>query len=494
MPNQPLQSSRTNKRTGLILLAALFSLILEGCQPGRIQVDPPPTITPPPVQSELTPQTDPAVQESAPTLPAEPVSPDPDPVPIAGIEINTGAHPTAQSLGFQSGAAWLRRNALRWPVVEPERGQRLWNTELDNELIAAAENGLEVILIVRDTPPWAQQHEGIACGPIKESEFEAFANFLQDAVTRYSQPPFNVKYWELGNEPDVVVNNLGFPFGCWGIPDDPYYGGGYYGRMLQAVYPVIKAADPNAQVLIGGLLLDCNPGVPDACADPRPLTFLEGILAEGYAPYFDGVSFHAYDYYEGALGQYGNQRWISKWNTTGPVVTAKVAFLRSLLSKYGVYDKYLINSESAMINTTGKPCDAVCEESKAIYAVQSMTAAVAQDLRANIWYSLQGWRDSGLIGPSPDFQALPAYQAFRFASEKLSTAQFIQNNPNYPGVVIYEMQRGTARFWVVWSLDGAEHGITLPQASVAVWDLYGSPVSIPGTEVTVSVRPLYIEW
>jgi hypothetical protein len=37
------------------------------------------------------------------------------------------------------------------------------------------------------------------------------------------------------------------------------FGGEYYGNMLKIVYPAIKSADPQAQVLVGGLLLDCDP-------------------------------------------------------------------------------------------------------------------------------------------------------------------------------------------------------------------------------------------
>ena len=40
-------------------------------------------------------------------------------------------------------------------------------------------------------------------------------------------------------------------FGCWGDNDDDYYGGGYYADMLKMVYPAVKSADPQAQVLIG---------------------------------------------------------------------------------------------------------------------------------------------------------------------------------------------------------------------------------------------------
>ena len=162
---------------------------------------------------------------------------------------------------------------------------------------------------------------------------------MEEAVTRYSKPPYNVKYWELGNEPDVDPANMppNAVYGCWGNINDPYYGGGYYAELLKAIYPRIKVADPDAQVLIGGLLLDCDPTNPPIDANtglPRnctPSRFLEGILLNGGGEFFDSVSFHAYDYYGSNLGEYSNANWHSSWNTTGPVLTAKVNYLRKLL-------------------------------------------------------------------------------------------------------------------------------------------------------------------
>lgn len=494
-----LNSMKNHRRAFQSLLAALLIPLLVGCNLERAQVNRAPASTPenqadlPPPSVSIETLVATLMPPTATTVPNTP-APLPTSYPVVGLEVNAGEPPEARIQGLQSGAFWLRRNALLWSRIEPERGQRFWDTQLESEISAASENNLEVILIVRDAPSWAQQFEGIGCGPVKESEFAAFASFLQEAVTRYSQPPFNVKYWELGNEPDVFVNNLGFPFGCWGDLNDPYYGGGYYGKMLQVVYPAIKAANPEAQVLIGGLLLDCNPNLPEVCADPQPARFLEGILQGGYGAYFDGVSFHAYDYYLGELGQYENRGWDSRWNTTGPVLTAKAAFLRAVLTSYGIYDKYLINTESALINTTGNPCDEVCQESKAIYAAQVFTTAVAQNLRGNIWYSLLGWQDSGLLGPSPEFQKLPLYLAFQFASEKLTNAAFIQTIQSTPGVIVFEMQRDSTRLLVAWSMDGSEHVIALPQAPTAVWDMFGSPINGTGSELNITIQPVYIEF
>ncbi|HEX9090337.1 MAG TPA: hypothetical protein VF831_02555, partial [Anaerolineales bacterium] len=167
-------------------------------------------------------------------------------------------------------------------------------------------NHITPIMLIGDTPDWALK-TGFTCGAVAQDKFPALANFAYDLVKRYSVPPFNVRYWELWNEPDAAGL-----LGCWGDPTDrDYYGGYYYGQMIKAVYPSIKLADPQAQVLVGGLLLDCNPDPNFPQPPPKdctPSKFLKGILESGAGPYFEGVSFHAYDYYSGT-GTYWNPNW-----------------------------------------------------------------------------------------------------------------------------------------------------------------------------------------
>ena len=261
--------------------------------------------------------------------------------------------------------SWTRRNAVVWSSIEKSEGVYDWSAMagLETELRNASSSGIQVILIVRSTPQWARKHAGSGptCGPMAENKMGAFGNFMQQLVARYSVAPYNVKYWEMWNEqdaPEQLVENI---WGCWGDTGDAYNGGGYYAKMLKAAYPKIKAADGQAQVVFGGLLLDCDPrktgtgGCANAQAAIAPM-FLEGALKDGAGPYFDGLSFHGYDYYDyvdwnnpAALGKYGNGGWQSAWNTTGPVTVAKVEFIKSMLTKYSATGKFLMNTEVALI-------------------------------------------------------------------------------------------------------------------------------------------------
>lgn len=397
-------------------------------------------------------------------------------------------------------ASWTRGRSVLWSIVEPSEGVRDWDalSSLESELQDASSRGIQVILVVHSTPEWARKiaGSGPTCGPIHANKLAAFGSFMNEMVARYSVPPYNVKYWELWNEPDVdpslVSTNSGF--GCWGDQADPYYGGRYYAEMLKTVYPQIKAADPQAQVLMGGLLMDCDPRPGAGCAaighSALPGKFLEGILLNNGGSYFDGISFHAYDIYQNQLGQYANPGWQSAWNTTGPSLIAKAQFIQSMLSQYGVSGKYLMNTETALLCTECSS-DAVFEASKAYYVAQSYSAAIAQGLRANIWYSMLGWRNSGLL--NADLSPRPAYTAFQFSRNTLQNAIGVRDITEYAGLKGYEVQQADRRIWVLWSLDGNTHSVDLPVAPVFAWDALGTPVA-PDASVDVSLNPLYLEW
>jgi hypothetical protein len=340
--------------------------------------------------------------------------------------------------------------------------------------------------------------------------FGAFASFMHDLVARYSVAPYNVKYWEIWNEPDIDYRTPGLPpnsdWGCLGNQDDPYYGGGSYETMLADVYPQIKSADAQAQVLVGGLLLDCDPRPGAGCAkvghSNLPSKFLEGILRNSGTscfPCFDGISFHSYDFYQGQLGDYSNANWQSAWNTTGPDITAKAEFIKSLMKTYKVSGKFLMNTESGIIISPSDNCDGdlTFKTTKAYYVAQAYAVAVAEGLRANLWYSVLGWDSSCLL--NPDLSTQPAYTAFQVShSELLASTLVGALTPSDIGgstkVMGYKFNRGDRRIWVVWSLDGSSHSITpILGTPLAVVDALGSAVT-PARTLTVGLDPLYLEW
>jgi hypothetical protein len=395
---------------------------------------------------------------------------------------------------------------LLWHEVEAQEGVRDWAlaSELEEKLQAISAQNQEAILIIRGTPEWAQAFPGSFCGPISNEKLAAFASFVSEAVARYSQPPYNVKYWELGNEPDVdpAILRPRSPFGCWGDPNDANYGGGYYAEMLKQAYPQIKSINPEARVLVGGLLLDCDPLNPPETEpgsgvrkDCRSGLFLQGILEGGGGEFFDGVSFHAYDYYQGTPGNYSNPNWYSAWDTTGPVLKAKAHYLHAVLESYGYPDKFLMNTETALLcGRDGK--EPVCqtedfERTKASYLSMANAAALADGLRANIWYSLRGWRGSQLVGT--DGQPNRAFQALQFNGGLLAGVEAAGEVLEYPEIKAYEFRTPELRIWVMWSVDGSARELQLAETPRAIFDILGNEVP-PSLILSLSDEPLYVVW
>ena len=408
---------------------------------------------------------------------------------VFGVEMDHVSEGTLLDMATQARVTWVRRNGVFWNEIEPNEGTRDWSSlaELESEMTLLSQNGMNLVLIVRGVPAWARASGGHVCGPIAQAKFSAFASFMRELVSRYSQPPYNVRYWELGNEPDSPFISETSPFGCWGDSGNRYYGGGHYGKMLKAVYPEVKAANPDVQVLVGGLLMDCDPNNPPPGRTCTMSKFLEGILQEGAGDSFDGVSFHSYDYY-GFLGAYSNPNWNGAYNTTGPVIQIKANLLYSVLERYGHHDKYLMATETALL------CDNSCTEdyetTKAIYAAQNFTLSLVSRLSSSIWYSYTNpWRSTNLVQSS---NPKPAYFALQTVSEKLSNATYRQKI-TLPNLSVYEFTRNGERVWVAWSMDGVNHRITLPTLPDRMWDLFGNSLPISNS-VTIGMQPVFLEW
>jgi hypothetical protein len=267
--------------------------------------------------------------------------------------------------------------------------------------------------------------------------------------------------------------------------------------MLKAIYPQVKAADPEANVLVGSLMLDCDPENQTGL-DCHSTRFFEGILTHGGGPFFDGVAFQAYDFYGGELGKYANTNWDSTWDTTGPVHIAKARFLKTVLAAYGLADQRPLFSEGAIIGFPFGECgNGDFEDTKAYYVASSYAAAITEGISANIWHSLYGWRCSGLI--DPDLAPKPAFDAYQFARDTLQDAQGLgaiipEEVGGNTGVMGYKFDQGGDRIWVLWSLDGAVHNVTLePGIPDAVYDVFGNAES-PAATTMVDLVPRYLVW
>jgi hypothetical protein len=414
---------------------------------------------------------------------------------IFGAEVLKITTSQGVDLVYQAGSNWLRFNGVIWPAIEPTKGNFDWPSidALKTQLAAIQDKHLNVILVVRNTPAWAREFPNSGCGPIKASEFSSFADFMTRLVGQLSVAPYNVKYWEIGNEPDAPIIDSDSIFGCWGrVTDTTYYGGSEFGNMLRAVYPAIKAADPNSKVLVGGLLLDCDPNNPPSGKDCSSSHFLAGVLANGNGAYLDGVSYHAYDYYQ-SPGVYDNPNWHSD-NATGPSAIAKDNFVRSTLANAGYSNKPLFNTETSLI-CQGDPiakCNADYEKTKAAFIAVDYASAIVNKINTRIWYDVFGeWYYTGLMYDINTPR--PAYTAFKAANTELAYATYVRDLTQFPGVKGYEFTRGSRTVWFLWANSLNTYPVTFNRAPDNVYDMLGQPLT-PAANTTVDNNPKYFEW
>lgn len=172
------------------------------------------------------------------------------------------------------GVGWLRLD-VAWERVQPG-GETTYNWSAYDRVIAAAGmHQLKMVATLAGAPVWARGDcSGGGCPPANPATFAVFA---ARAAARYQ--PMGLQVWEVWSEPNTAR--------AWMPKPDA----AAYTRLLQAVYPAIRQANPQAIVLSGGLSPVANDDENVAEID-----YLPQLYAAGAKGYFDAVSAHPYTY------------------------------------------------------------------------------------------------------------------------------------------------------------------------------------------------------
>jgi hypothetical protein len=424
-----------------------------------------------------------------------------------GFEVNRRLGGTLGQRAIELGSQWVRLNRVNWREIQPNEGDPYdWSvlSSFEDELRWASTAGFTPIVVVQHSPRWATINDPYEtdCGAIRMDKLGAFAAFMQALVSRYKVPEFNVHFWELFNEPDVDPTLVApdAVFGCWGDIDDPFYGGRHYGEMLKAVTPAIKAADPGAKVLVGGLLL----ATPHTSEPDRgtPEFFLQGILEAGAAPYFDILAYHSYTWYLGEDIDYDNGPRSGAWQPWGGWTVGKARFLRQTMGQYGV-DKRLFLDETALGCNAEywPPCEpppATLFEAQADYVTRTFSRALSEDIRGFIWFTLDypGWQNTPLLDGANNPR--PAYVAYQHLIARLYKSRFVLKPDYGPEVEAYSFAKGPVIVQVAWSVDTTPDTIAVPQSKfLAAYNRDGAPLTPEsvGTDYQFSVgfSPIFLE-
>ncbi len=164
----------------------------------------------------------------------------------------------------EGGFIWVRQ-PFYWSQIEPTVGARSprpyfdW-TVPDRILAALARHpGLRLVAVLDDSPP------------VPPADPDRFAAFAGAFAARYGA---QVDYYQVWDEPNLAAH--------WGGgPVSPPA----YADLLARTVRAIRAADPDARILLAGLAPTIETG-PQNLSDMR---YLEQLYQAGAAPYFDVV-------------------------------------------------------------------------------------------------------------------------------------------------------------------------------------------------------------
>jgi hypothetical protein len=198
-----------------------------------------------------------------------------------GPESPTGASsfPLYRDLGvrvMQTGLSWKSTAASR-PAdpTNPDDPAYTWKASLDETIADAQANGMQMLLIVQDTPVWA--NGGHADGAWAPTDPQDYANFMIAASRRYPM----VKRWLIWSEPCRKTSFMP-------ITRQPYQHPltreqkaqvQRYAVILDAAYGALKGIDPSNVVIGGNTWSVC---------DIRPLDWVRYLrLPNGDPPRLD---------------------------------------------------------------------------------------------------------------------------------------------------------------------------------------------------------------
>jgi hypothetical protein len=316
-----------------------------------------------------------------------------------------------------------------------------------------------------------------------------WTDFIDAVVTRYSGPPYNIKYWEIYNEPDDVSGTWG-ELDCSGDYELRAFGDhpDEYVAHLQAAYNTIKAIDPDAVVMMGAIAHDWF--VPDGGVFVE--SFFDDILSLGAADYFDVANFHYYPHLK------------DRWETqTGlPGVRAKTAAIQAIMAANNV-DKPIICTELG-ISSGGPPphWPSETEDSQAAELIREFTQSIAAGNKVSIWYNMADYgyddfyAEFGLLDV-PGYAPKLAVDAYTTLAGALPGFEYVRplgatemGATNMEGYLFWDQPGGEA-LYILWSADGSAQTLTLPPGVTAVIDKFGNPVTYSST-LDIDEQPVLI--
>lgn len=430
---------------GLLLFVGLFMLGMVGFSSLALHA------------SQEAPESEPPVSAQQLPSPAVAASADQSNQGIFGIQMygDSREGSTYYNALTDLGPQWLRVTVY-WGNVERTRGIYDWSGADRIVGYAVTNPDVKIILTIDFAPEWAVQNSNIGTGgPIDEEALDDFAAWVEAIVERYNGDGVNdapgspvIDFIEVYNEPDRFCNGGN----GWGN------NGKEYAELLKIVHESAKKANPNIQIMMGGIAYDwfnavvdeqgnCDhTGIEDfffTAPTPFVIDFLDTVLANGGGDYFDWMAFHVYPQFAKNWTNSPNPD-ISKALQTNQLsigVLEKTMHIREKLAQYGYYNKPIAITEvGATADPTVGPYPIYPDsgnQKQAEHVVAIGAQALAAGVSAMIWWPLfdiptLGHENDGLVTPN-DTSRRPSFAVYQNLIDELGNAKPVSNLRNTTG-------------------------------------------------------------
>ncbi len=383
------------------------------------------------------------------------------------------------------GVGWMRI-PVNWYEVEPREGLSLWKQV--EEAVAEhkrAYPGLHFVVTLRAKSPWASEKAPAGVSPrasLPPRDLDAYYRFVFGMATRGRGV---VDCWQIENEEDS---------GAWwaGTATE-------YLALLQTAHRAIRAADPDAKIMLGGFTselttvaaglargVDKNeiarqlgvkgPVDPRAEAWLRPqLDQMEAILA-GAGPYVDVVDIHLYNDYHS--------------------IPDRVQWLRDRMRAHG-YEKPIWATE---VGGPDIAVDPFSETAQAEQVAKRVALTLGSGVQKIFWLGLhdmqnQGprWDNLGLVTRGGVKKpAFPVYQTLARMLGDMPATSF-----EVPGGYGVRFGQGARAKWLLWSDRKASYRLTVGLSAVRVVSVNGRSQLLSAdkgvVQLSLSGSPILLE-
>jgi len=388
-------------------------------------------------------------------------------VAALGNRVRSDEIPAAVALLREAGVQW-QREEIFWHEAQQEPGGPFrWGGDAaglhnyDLAIDAQTRAGIRLLGLLDYNPAWFKGRN-----PRPEEWIDDWGVFVYNAVARYGRDRGQIKYWELWNEPNLA--KYGYESGLYTVED--------FVRILEVGRAAAKAADPEAQIVMGGLASIWSEPPSEHHYDY--FDYLERVGQLGGWRHVDILAIHPYrpDVPEG-------EAWRRDQSLT---FRQEMARLDALLATYG--PKPVWFTELGWSANTRWP--GVDPDTQAFYLIRAYMLAIAHpSVEKVFWYDFRNDTANapyerpaydpgevefhyGLLNrtypldPNRGDLRKPAFLAFRTMTQMLGglTLQEVARDgasPGEPGVYWYRFAGVGRRVDVLWRTGEAAATITV---------------------------------